>query len=288
MDLQTLKYFRAVCREGSFLAASKILNYAQPNLSSRIAQLEKELDCTLLIRSKSGVSPTEKGLVLLDYAEKILRLTEEAEAAVQSGRLTRRSLAIGAMESSAITFLPAQLERFHEVSPDTQLSVHTGTSAATIRKVLDFELDGSFVAGSSVHAELLYVPVRAETLVLISDRSLEHADLPELLQQPLGVCPYGCSYRHILEDLLAAENIVPSRFIDITSIGALISGISAGLGIGLVPESTISAFSTAGTLSVHTVPEPFRTVQVKFVYRKSSENDETLRLFIETIKEQEE
>lgn len=288
MDLQTLKYFRAVCHEGSFLAASKILNYAQPNLSSRIAQLEKELDCTLLIRSKSGVSPTEKGLVLLDYAEKILRLTEEAEAAVQSGRLTRRSLAIGAMESSAITFLPAQLERFHEVSPDTQLSVHTGTSAATIRKVLGFELDGSFVAGSSVHAELLYVPIRAETLVLISDRSLEHADLPELLQQPLVVFPYGCSYRHILEDLLAAENIVPSRFIDITSIGALISGISAGLGIGLVPESTISAFSTAGTLSVHTVPEPFRTVQVKFVYRKSSENDETLRLFIETIKEQEE
>ena len=283
MDLQTLRFFRAVCREGGFLAASRKLNYAQPNLSSRIAQLEKELGCALLIRGKNGATPTEKGLILLDYAEKILRLTEEAETAVLSGRSSRKSLDIGSMESSAITFLPALLEAFHRDCPEARLSVHTGTSAATIRKVLDYELDGSFVSGGTEHAELASAFVKTETLVLVADRSLENAPMAELLRRPLVVFPYGCSYRHVLEELLAKENVTPTRFIDITSIGALISGISAGLGIGLVPEAAIAAFSAAGTLSVRQVPEPFRTAEIKFVYRKSSEGDALLNRFIATM-----
>lgn len=44
MDLQTLKFFRAVAREGSFTAAGEKLGYAQSNLSSRIMQLEKNAE----------------------------------------------------------------------------------------------------------------------------------------------------------------------------------------------------------------------------------------------------
>ena len=116
MDLQTLKYFCTVCQEGSFLSASRKLNYAQSNLSARVAQLEKKLGCVLLIRRKSGVVPTKKGFVLLEYARKILRLTEKAESAVQTGQAAESRLAIGSMESTAITFsfkdIPHNLSRY--------------------------------------------------------------------------------------------------------------------------------------------------------------------------------
>lgn len=285
MDLQTLKYFCTVCQEGSFLSASRKLNYAQSNLSARVAQLEKKLGCVLLIRRKSGVVPTKKGFVLLEYARKILRLTEKAESAVQTGQAAESRLAIGSMESTAITFLPALLKTFHTICPDTKVSVCTGTSAATVQKVLNNELDGSFIAGGSIHAELSSVSVRTEKLVLVSNHTLEAASLTELLQQPLVVFPYGCFYRHILENLLAEQNILPDHFIDMVSIGALISSISAGLGIGLLPESAIRVFSFADLLSIHQIPEPYCHAEVKFVYHRDSDSDRPLGRFIEVIQQ---
>lgn len=285
MDLQTLRYFCAVCREGSFLNASKKLDYAQSNLSARIAQLEKTLGCALLIRRRTGAVPTEKGLVLLAYAEKILRLVEKAEDAVRTGQTVERHLVIGSMESTAITFLPALLKTFHAVCPDTRVSVCTGTSAATVQKVLQGEYDGSFAAGGTVHPELASIAIKTEKLVLVSNRTLETASLTDLLQQPLIVFPYGCFYRHILETLLAGLNILPNRFIDMVSIGALISSVSAGLGVSLLPESAIRAFSAAGMLSVHQVPEPYCHAEVRFVYRRDAGNDGQLNRFIEVIQQ---
>ena len=273
----TLKYFCAVCREGSFLGASKKLDYAQPNLSARIAQLEKKLGCTLLTRRRDGVVPTGKGFVLLEYAEKILRLAEKAKTAVQTGQTGEKHLVIGSMESTALTLLPTLLKAYHSVSPETQVSVKTGTSAAIIQKVLQGEFDGTFAAGGVIHAKLTSLPVKTEKLVLVSSSTLEAVTLTDLLQQPLLVFPYGCFYRHVLETLLTGQNI------DMASIGALVASISAGLGISLLPESAINAFSATDMLAIHQAPEPYSYAEVRFIYRKDAGNNEQLQRFIETI-----
>ena len=61
MDLQALRYFRIVAREGSFSQAAQKLNYAQSNLSTKIRQLEGELETPLFRRHAHGVTLTEKG-----------------------------------------------------------------------------------------------------------------------------------------------------------------------------------------------------------------------------------
>ena len=93
MDFQTLLFFTETARTGSFSAAAENLNYAQSNLSSRIKQLEEELDNSLFYRHKRGVSLTAKGELFYEYALRILDLRDEAVKAIRDmdQRLPRTS-----------------------------------------------------------------------------------------------------------------------------------------------------------------------------------------------------
>lgn len=283
MDLQTLKYFCTIAKEKTFLKAARKLDYAQSNLSVRIQQLEKEMGAELFIRNSSGVSLTEKGIVLLRYAEKLLALADEAKCAVQGSSIVRDVFRIGSLESSAVSFLPKLLSKFHAENPDVKVSVSTGNSKLLTQRLINHELDGAFIAGPSEHPELSAISVKEETLVLITDSSMKDANVQELLQQPLIVFPYGCSYRQILENWLAGENIVSNQIVELSSLGAILASISAGLGIGLLPKSAIQVFTAAGALALHDVPECYRTVQIKFIYRENPWNDVILNSVIGII-----
>ena len=283
MDLQTLRYFYTIAQEKSFLRAAHKLGYAQSNLSVRIQQLEKEMGTKLFTRDRAGTSLTEKGMVLFQYAEKLLALADEAQRAVKDSSVVRDTLKIGSMESSAVSFLPRILSEFHSAHPGVKVSVSTGNSKLLTQRVLAHELDGAFIAGASEHPGLSSVLVKRETLVLLSNSSLKEAGIHQLLTQPLIVFPYGCSYRQILESWLASENIVPNQIVELSSLGSIIASISAGLGIGLLPEMAVQAFTAAGTLALHEVPEEYRAVEIKFIRRKSQWNDVALNSVVEII-----
>lgn len=66
MKLEQFEQVLEVVKTGTFSQAARNLYMAQSNLSSSIKQLEDELNCTLLIRTKDGVVPTEDGKYLLE------------------------------------------------------------------------------------------------------------------------------------------------------------------------------------------------------------------------------
>lgn len=285
MDLQSLKYFYTVAQEKSFLGASHKLGYAQSNLSVRIQQLEKEMGTELFIRNSSGVSLTEKGMILFRYAEKLLTLSEEATSAVKGNSIIRDVLRIGSMESSAVSFLPHLLSEFHSANPQVKVSVSTANSKLLIHRLLNREIDCAFVAGPSEHSELLSVHVKRELLALLTaEMKKEVKNIRQLLNLPLVVFPYGCSYRQILEDWLKDENIVSNQIVEMSSLGSIIASVSAGLGIALLPESAINMFTAAQSLSLLEVPEKYRTVEIKFIYKKNQWNDVVLNSIVEIIK----
>jgi DNA-binding transcriptional LysR family regulator len=72
MEIRTLKYFVSAYETGSITAASQACHVAQPSISQAIQKLEGELHCTLLIREKTGVTPTEAGNLLYQHAKRLL------------------------------------------------------------------------------------------------------------------------------------------------------------------------------------------------------------------------
>lgn len=286
MDLQSLRYFRMVAMEGSFSQAAQKLCYAQSNLSTRIRQLEQELGTPLFHRHAHGITLTEKGETLLSYADQLFSLLMEAETVLKDDGTAKGSLAIGSMESSAVTLLPKILAAYHRRYPSVTLSVMTGVSETSLRRVLDRTLDGAFVAGATKHAELNAVPVRKERLALFSTAAYgKDTPYQALLSQPLLVLPHGCSYRQILESWLSAEQIFPAQSVEFDSLGAIFASVSAGLGIALFPESMAEVYRSSRALQCHEVPPAYAHVMISFVWRKDRLMDSTLQSFIQAVSE---
>ena len=83
MDIRQLRYFVAIAEEGSFSAAAKRVNVAQPSLSQHVMSLETDLNVKLFERTSRGVSLTEPGEILLSHATKIIESMGLAVSAVR-------------------------------------------------------------------------------------------------------------------------------------------------------------------------------------------------------------
>lgn len=80
MQLQQLKYVIEVSKTGSMNKAAHNLYISQPNLSSAISNLEKELNITIFNRTNKGVEITPEGTLLLRYARSIIGQVDQIKS----------------------------------------------------------------------------------------------------------------------------------------------------------------------------------------------------------------
>src|SRR6266446_2853476 len=119
MDLTDLHIFRSVVQAGGVTRAAEKLNRVQSNVTTRVRQLETDLGVQLFIREGKKLHLSPEGKLLLDYADRLLELAQEAREAVQDAK-PRGVLRLGSMESTASVRLPGPmneyLTRYPEVS----------------------------------------------------------------------------------------------------------------------------------------------------------------------------
>ncbi|RON65728.1 LysR family transcriptional regulator [Pseudomonas fluorescens] len=99
--LAAMETFVYVVETGSFSAAARRLNIGQPAVSKTIAQLEKRLAVSLLLRSTRGLTPTEAGLAFFERAR---RAIDEANEADNAARDSASGLSGNLRISAAVTF----------------------------------------------------------------------------------------------------------------------------------------------------------------------------------------
>src|SRR5262249_47592717 len=139
MDLSDLRIFCTVVREGSVTRAADRLHRVQSNVTTRIRQLELDLGTALFIRERKRLHLAPAGQILLDYADRLLALAEEARTAVQDGR-PQGVLRLGAMESTAAVRLPGPLSDFHRRYPEVTLELKTGNPQQLSAAILAGEI----------------------------------------------------------------------------------------------------------------------------------------------------
>ena len=99
------------------------LHRTQPAVSQSVRRLEESVGERLFDRATKDATLTDAGRLLRDYAERLLRLSEEAEIAVKDLRDLRRGrVLIGANEASVHVVLPL-IARFREAHPLVHVDV---------------------------------------------------------------------------------------------------------------------------------------------------------------------
>src|SRR3954464_12122856 len=145
MDFVALQVFKTVVEEGGINPAAKKLHRVQSNVTTRIQQLEASLGTQLFFREKRRLVLSPAGRVFLEYADQILKLSEQARDGVLGGA-PRGTLRLGTLESTAASRLPPLLSRFHARYPAVRVELCTGTSESLVRAVMRRELEAAFVA----------------------------------------------------------------------------------------------------------------------------------------------
>lgn len=284
LDIQALRFFQSVAKLGSISKAARELNYAQSNLTAKIQQLETELQTTLFYRHNRGTSLTDKGKVLLSYTEEIFQLLDEVRNVMNDEQTPKGPLVIGSMETTAAVRLPILLSKFHRKFPAVDFTLRTGPTEQNVQGVLQYELDGAFVAGPIEHPDLTYKTVIEEELVLVTDASHQPlSSIKEIQNRTILVFRHGCSYRARFEAWLHQEGVIPEKIMEFGTLDGIIGCVSAGLGLSLLPRSVVDKHVKDDLLIQHSIPNQFGKVNTLFIYRKDKYMSSSLREFIEML-----
>lgn len=268
MELSDLRIFRTVVQTGGVIRAAEHLHRVQSNITTRIKTLEQDLGVALFLREGKRMQLSPAGKTLLDYAERLLSLAEQARAALQDDR-PRGMLRLGAMESTAAARLPGPMSRFHEAWPELALELHIGNPRQLTAQVLAGELDAALVAEPVKDARLGHLAAFEEQLVLVAAAAHPPIKSPrDAAPRTLLAFHPGCPHRKRLEDWFERSGVTPERLVEVGSYHAILGCAMAGMGVALMPRSVLDTYTERARLSIHPLSAGFSKARTLLIWRK--------------------
>jgi DNA-binding transcriptional LysR family regulator len=235
-----------------------------------VRQLEEELGTALFIREgKRRLHLAPAGRRLLDYADRLLALAEEARSAVQDPR-PRGLLRLGAMESTAAVRLPTPLSEYHRRHPEVTIELRTGNPQQLAAAILAGTLDAALVTEPVADAPFEKVPAFDEELAIVAAADQAPIGSRGPLPRNVIVFEHGCPHRKRLEDWFARRGAMPERVIEMSSYHAMLGCVVVGMGVSLVPKSVLATFPERKRLSVHALPAGQNCAQTVLIWRKGA------------------
>jgi len=270
MDLSDLRIFTAVVREGGVTRAAEKLNRVQSNVTTRIRQLEEDLDVTLFIREGKRLHLAPAGQALLGYADRLLALADEARAALHDPK-PRGLFRLGSMESTAAVRLPKVLNKYHRLYPEVALELRIGNPEELATAILAGELDAALAAEPIADAPFDKVFAFLEEPVIVSAAGRDPVGKKRQFPATILAFEHGCPYRKRLESYYAGRGEMPERTVELASYHAMLGCVAAGMGIALLPKSVLSTFPESKRLTVHRLPSGENRAETVLIWRKGAD-----------------
>lgn len=251
MDIRQLRHFAAVARTLHFGQAAEELGMSQPPLSLSIMALEREVGAPLFARTKRSVALTPFGAQWLGYVREVL---ESMNALPETARRLRDGtaghLAISFVSTADYSILPALVRRYAANFPDVKISLTEATSNAQIEALAEGKGHLGLVIPppyAAMPAVLSYLSLLTEKLVAAVPESwVEEGRLPAdrlppqaLLEAPLILFPrqIAPAFHDLITGYYAAHGGRVRVVQEAIQMQTIISLVSAGMGISLVPAS---------------------------------------------------
>lgn len=254
IDLDLLRAYVAVCRQGSLSRAALVTGRTQPALSMQMRRLEALLGRMLLRRTGRGVLPTPEGELFLGYATRILALGEEAVARLHGPAALDGAVRIALPEEVALSTLPTALGRFRRAHPGVRLDVLVDSTAAAVPLWRDGALD-VMVGVPSAMLPGDAAPVAAWSVGLRWTCGLDY-DLDG--NRPLDLVAFAepCTWRRRMVEALDASGRAWRIAFTSRSMAAVQAAVENGLGVALLTPECIRPATMRPLPAELGLPEP--------------------------------
>ena len=255
MEMTQLEFFLQVIAEGSFSKAADTVGRTQPAVSIAIRRLEEEVGAPLFDRSQKTPTLTEAGVVIQDYARRILSLRDDARAAVSELRALKRGLVrVGANESTSLYLLPQVILSFREKHPDVKVEIYRHVSERLPREVLERNVDFAVLAFEPVDRDLESFCVLRDELSLILNPEHPLAKRKEVTVEQLGGESFlahnvKTASRNKVVEVFAEHHTPLNITLELATVETIKRFVQLNVGLAFVPHMCVREELERGTLA---------------------------------------
>lgn len=285
MDLFQLETFLAVAENKSFSRAAEKLRRTQPAISQAIRKLEVEIGEALFDRSSRDGSLTDAGALLVDYAEKLLNLRDEAKSAItELQQLHSGKLAIAANEFTTM-YLLRVLEQFRRQSPMIKVAVQRSLASQIAQEVQNHKVELGVLSFRPEMPGLRSIAVyRDELAFIVHPRhplaSAKEAQIHQLGAESFVAHNVPSPYRAKVLDAFRKHKTPLNMQVELPTIEAIKKFVGSGNGVALVPSICIESELKRNELVHIPVRELKFERKLRLIYRKNSSLSHAARAFL--------
>ena len=237
LDWNDLRYFLAVARSGSTLAASRQLKVSQATVSRRITVFEDAVGVELFARGPAGYALTQRGQDIVPLAEAVeTAVAQVTDAIAAQTRRVSGEVRLTTVESAANAWIIPALRTLRGTHPDIAVEVITSDANLDLARG---EADVAIRFGARPTQESLIVRHLTDLEeCFYAHRELivemgRPADVADLARFPLvGNSPSRVGFGNEW----ITTHAPGARFVQrVNTLSGIISSVRAGLGVALMP-----------------------------------------------------
>lgn len=246
IELRHLRYFVAVAETLHFGRAAERLRISQPPLSQQIQILEAQVGARLLARTNRSVALTPAGQQFLLDARQILSHVDDA--ALRAARLHQGrtgELKIGFTSSAPfIKSVSESLSTFRQRYPDVHIQMREMNTREQIAPLHEGGLELGLMRNTKLPETLAWRQILGEPLCALVHRLHPLAGESSVSLAQLAAEPFvffdsqvGTGLYEDILGLLQRHGITPYITQEVGEAMTIISLVSAGLGVSILPAS---------------------------------------------------
>lgn len=289
-DLTDMRLFCDVVDEGSITAGAEKSALALAAASTRIRNMEATLGAALLIRSRQGVTPTAAGRMLLKHARNMLsqaaRMREDLSAF--AGGLSGEVKLLA--NTNALTeFLPEALSSFLAAHPHVSVDLEERLSDEIVGLIAEGVGDVGIVAGTVDVGALQTYPFRSDRFVVVAApghplAARDRVSFAEVLEYDVVGLERSSSLQRFLVSKAAREGRPLKARVQLRSFDAVCRLVEAGVGVGVVPQTTAGRAARTMSLAVIDLADDWALRELTIVVRAEAELRPYARELVESLR----
>ena len=276
-----------------FGRASELCHVSPSTLSRNILQLELELNTSLFNRDNRSVEITEEGKRLLSFAnDTLLQWQTLKQNFMASANALKGALSFYCSVTASYSFLYDVLKDFRHMHPLVEIKLHTGDPALAIERVVSGQEDISIAARQDVMPQSVqFKRMTFSPLVLIQPINAAQTlhpnrEHPNFWREvPFILSERGVA-RERLESWFRRQRISPNIYAQVAGHEAIVSMVSLGFGVGLIPKIVLDNSPLANQVTPVPKQPAFKPYEVGLCVLEKKLKSPLVKAFWEQVPQQ--